>query len=502
MRDKSVIVIGAGIAGLSAGCYARMNGYDVKILEQDARPGGLCTSWERGGYTIHGNMAFLGGSGPDTAFYKIWHELGVVPRIQMINYDYFSVFEGPNGKTFFAHTNIDRLEGQMKDLAPEDGRLIDEFIGGVRTFARFQMPVEKAPELLGPADMLRLMLTRFPLLRALKKWKKITIKDFAQRFKNPLLHDSFLEWQLMFTDDLPTALILMALAWSHRNSCGYPVGGAVPFVRAIEDRLGTLGGQILCNTRISKILIKDSRAVGVRASDGNEYFADTIISTADGGTTIFEWLDGRYINDKIRRNYDQLPVTSTALFISLGVNKTFPSIPTSAAGFIYWLDEPVMIGGREYRSLRPMIYNFDPTLAPPGKTLMRVLLPTDYEYWRALGRTSDRYKAEKEAAARTVISLLDRRYPGLAAQIEMWDVATPLTFEHYTGNRRGSFIGWDLTPDTFMMPMSKTLPGLQGFYLAGQWVTPGGGLPMVALSGRNVVQLICRRDRRPFIATA
>ncbi len=497
-----MIIIGAGIAGLAAGCYARMNGYDVQVFEQDARPGGLCTSWERGGYTIHGNMAFLGGSGPGTAFHRIWQELGVIPGIKMIDYDHFAVFEGKDGRTFYAHTDIDRLEKHMKEQAPEDKNLIDEFISGLRVFARYQIPVDKAPELLGPADMIRLLLTRFPLLRTLNKWKKITIKDFAQRFRNPLLRDSFLEFRLMFTDDLPVALIIMALAWSHRNSCGYPVGGAIPFVRAIENRLVTLGGEIRYKTRVAKILIRDGRAVGVRTTEGDDHFADTIISAADGRTTLYDWLEGRYLNDKIKGYYERLPASSTALFVALGVNRTFPDLPTSAAGFIVWLDEPVTIGGRTHTSLRPMIYNFDPTLASPGKTLIRVLLPDDYEYWRPLAQTPERYKTEKETAAQTIISLLDRRYPGLAASVEMWDVATPLTFERTTGNWRGSFIGWDLTPKTFMMPMSQTLPGLRNFYLAGQWVAPGGGLPMVALSGRNAVQLICRRDKKPFLSAA
>ncbi len=501
MNERSIIIIGAGVAGLSAGCYAQMNGYNVSIFEQDVRPGGLCTSWERGGYTIHGNFAFLGGSGPGTAFHMVWQELGVVPKIRMIDYDYFAVFEGGDGKTFFVHTNIDLLETHMKDLAPEDEKQISRFIAGVRTFVRYQMPVEKAPELLGPSDMLRLMLTRLPLLRALNRWKKITVKDFAHRFKNPLLRDSFLEFRLMFTDDLPVALIIMALAWSHRESCGYPGGGAVPFVRSIEDRLVELGGRILYNTRIAKILVRDGKAIGVRSEDGSEYFADTIISAADGHTTIFDWLDGRYLNDKIRGYYDRLSVSTTALFVSLGVNRTFPNTPTSAAGFIYWLEEPVMIGGQKHNALRPMIYNFDTTLSPPGKTLMRVLLAADYDYWKALVRTPDRYQAEKEAAARTIISLLDRRYPGLASNVEMWDVATPHTFERYSGNKRGSFIGWDLTPETFMMQMSKTLPGLKNFYMAGHWVEPGGGLPIAALSGRNVIQLICRRDKRAFVTS-
>jgi phytoene dehydrogenase-like protein len=107
--------------------------------------------------------------------------------------------------------------------------------------------------------------------------------------------------------------------------------------------------------------------------------------------------------------------------------------------------------------------------------------------------------AEKEKIAGTMIVALEERFPGISSQIEMWDVATPLTFERYTGNWKGSAIGWDVTVDTFFMPMSKTLPGLDNFYMAGQWVEPGGGVPMVAVSGRNVIQLICKRDKKPFV---
>ena len=52
------------------------------------------------------------------------------------------------------------------------------------------------------------------------------------------------------------------------------------------------------------------------------------------------------------------------------------------------------------------------------------------------------------------------------------------------------------TPQLF----GKTLPGLDGFYMAGQWVEPGGGLPTVAMSGRNVIHIICKRDKKPFVA--
>ena len=83
----------------------------------------------------------------------------------------------------------------------------------------------------------------------------------------------------------------------------------------------------------------------------------------------------------------------------------------------------------------------------------------------------------------------------------MHDVATPLTFERYTGNQHGTFGGWMLTPETYGMHMSHTLPGLASFYMAGQWVEPGGGVPTAAVSGRNVAQMLCKRDGIRFTAS-
>ncbi len=64
MEDNSVIIIGAGFAGLSAGIYAQMNGYRTQIFEMHDLPGGLCTAWKRKGYTIDGCIHWLVGSSP------------------------------------------------------------------------------------------------------------------------------------------------------------------------------------------------------------------------------------------------------------------------------------------------------------------------------------------------------------------------------------------------------------------------------------------------------
>jgi phytoene dehydrogenase-like protein len=83
----------------------------------------------------------------------------------------------------------------------------------------------------------------------------------------------------------------------------------------------------------------------------------------------------------------------------------------------------------------------------------------------------------------------------------MIDVSTPSTVMRYTDNWKGSFEGWLLTPRMGLRRMKKVLPGLKQFYMAGQWVEPGGGLPGGLLSGRNVTQFICKKDGKRFTTT-
>ena len=93
---------------------------------------------------------------------------------------------------------------------------------------------------------------------------------------------------------------------------------------------------------------------------------------------------------------------------------------------------------------------------------MVVMLPSNYEYWKELAKDKAAYDEKKSQVGHTVVELLEQRFPGISSQVEMVDVATPLTFEHYTGNWQGSFEGWLITPQNasvMMKPMSQTLPG-------------------------------------------
>jgi phytoene dehydrogenase-like protein len=496
--EKSIIIIGAGIAGLSAGCYGQMNGYQTRIFEMHDKSGGVCTGWKRKGYTIDGCMDWLVGTSPSNSFYHIWEELGVAPGWNIVNHEQHIIAEGEGGKVFTVYVDIDRLEQHMKELAPEDKDVIEEFTKGVRNCTRVDMPIEKAPELYGPLDGLKMMFTMFPLLRFMRRWGKVSSHDFARRLKNPFLRQAFSTAFVADFANFPLLFMLMTLAWLHQKAAGYLVGGGLALSGAIERRYLSLGGELYCKSRVDKILVKDDKAVGMRLADGTEHHGDIIISAADGHTTIFDMLDGRYTDEKIRGYYDNPKLFPPLVYIGLGVARSFDNV-SSVAGMIFLLDKPIAIAGQEHKRLGVQIYNFDPTLAPKGKTVLKVQFNTDYDYWKKLREDSERYNAEKEQITEQVITALDRRFPGLAAKVEMHDVATPVTWERYTGNWRGSYEGWLPNTQSLMARMSKTLPGLDNFYMAGQWVEPGGGLPTAAMSGRNVTQIICKKDKKPFV---
>ena len=498
MGEKSIIIIGAGIAGLSAGCYAQMNGYRTRIFEMHTIPGGLCTSWKRKGYTIDGCIETWMGTSPGTDFYNFWEELGAIQGREIVYQEEYSRVEGEGGEVLILHIDPDRLETHLKEVAPEDEAVVDELVGGIRACLKIKgLPLSKAPEVMGPVDGLKTLLAMSAFQKLRKTWGRISIQDFAQRFKNPFLREAFPH------NGSPPAMpmlgFLMSIALTHNQQSGYPVGGSLAVSQAIEQRYRSLGGEVQYRSAVEKVLVAGNRAVGIQLEDGTEHRGDVVISAADGRSTIFGMLDGRYASDKIRRTYEATRPLAPLVYVGLGVARTFDE-PHSAFGLNFPVGKPVVINGTEESRLQVHIYGFDPTLAPEGKTALRVkLMDADYDYWNTLRENPERYRAEKERIADDVIVQLDRRFPGLAAQVEMRDVSTPVTFERYTGNWRGSWMGWELTPETADLRMSKTLPGLGSFYMIGQWVDPPGGTCVMAMSGRNVVQIICKKDKKKFV---
>jgi phytoene dehydrogenase-like protein len=496
----TIIIIGAGIAGLAAGCYAQMNGYKTQIFEMHDRPGGLCTAWHRQGFVFDGCIHYLFGSARGQPFYQLWEELGVVPQQQFVHHDELLRVSEPYGKTLIVYSNPDRLEQHLKELSPIDRRLISDFCAGISTFTRFDLSLlqqqPKASMQLG--DWGKLARKMLPFICPLAQWGNLSAAEFAKRFQDPFLRRAIP--QMFGWENIPVMVGMSLLAYMHTKNAGFPLSGSLQFAEKIADRYLELGGEISYKSQVEKVLIEKHQAVGVRLYNNEECYADRVISACDGHNTLFGLIDSQYVPREIQRYYDgHLPIHSQ-LQVSLGVNRDLSAEPHWTT---HLLDRPVVIAGEERYEIGVKHYCFDPSLAPQGKSVLMVVLTTNYDYWqRIYGRSI--YDAEEIQESQILIALLERFYPGIKGDIEFVDVATPLTYERYTGNWQGSSCGWLLTKQTLPLSIKglpKTLPKLQNFYVIGQWVEPGGSVPVVAMSGRNIIQQICREDKRIFRAT-
>jgi phytoene dehydrogenase-like protein len=500
MATKSLIIIGAGVAGLSAGCYAQMNGYRAQLFELHTIPGGLCTSWRRQGYLFDGGVRYLVGTNPKAKAYPLWQELGVLPGQGLYHYDEFICVEDNRGRAFHLYTDIERLKQEMWRLSPGDYDAICTLTDALHALATFDLPLDPTPD--DARENLQMGLAMVPFVGPLLRWKEVTLGQFVTRFHDPLLRAGLMEFLQFARPDFPLLMLLITLAQMSNHMAGYPIGGSLDLAERIAHRYRDLGGEIHYDARVTKILVKDNCAVGVQLADGTETYADLVISAADGRSTIFDLLGGQYVDEHIHDYYGTLPLAPSILQIALGVNRDFAQEPPALC---FPVPQPLDFGDLRHDHLTVRHYAFDPTLAPPGKTVLNIWCAADYGYWKGLYRVPEAYAAAKDQVARQVITVLDRRYPGLANQVEAVDVATPVTYERYTANWRGSIYGWAMAPRKMSLMMGqgmrKTLPGLQNFYMIGQWVEPGGNVQLSAASGRDVMETICQKAGQPFVTT-
>jgi phytoene dehydrogenase-like protein len=502
-----IIIIGAGVAGLAAGCYAQVNGYRTQIFELHDQPGGLCTAWERKGYTFDGCLYYLFGSGVGQPFYRLWEELGAVQGRRFIHHDEFMQIIDPRGKRLVVYSDPNRLEQHLKQLSPSDHQLIEAFCQGIRTFTQFDLSLlwQTPRDLMKPQDWLQLGCKMLPYIGSVARWGTVSAQEFASRFQDPFLRRAIS--QMFAWQDIPVMVGLSLLAYTYTRNAGFPAGGSLEFSRAIAQRYLKLGGEIHYCSQVERILLESDRstqpwerAIGVRLYNNKEYHANRVIAACDGRGVLLDLLPRRFGDRQLKKLYNgRLPIHSQ-LQVSLGVNRDFSSEPHWA---MYLLDQPIVIAGEERQEIGIKHYCFDPSLAPSGKSVVTVMLPTSYDYWqRIYGRSV--YHAEQIQESDILIDKLEQFYPGIKADIEFVDVATPLSYERYTGNWQGSNCGWLLTKQTLPLMLKgvrKTLPGLRNFYRIGQWVEPGGSVPIVAMSGRNVVQQICQEDKRIFMTS-
>jgi phytoene dehydrogenase-like protein len=489
--SKKILIIGAGMAGLSAGVHACRNGYEVEIIEKHKLPGGLCTSWERKGFTFDGCIHWLVGTKPGSQFNRLWREVGALKDTRIIDHEIFMTIEDGSGRSLKIYSDLDRLQTHLLELAPADEIPIKQMIDAAKTMSKMKMPLEKPDEFIRFWHIPLMMVKMMPLFKILGRFSRITIAEFLAELNNPFLKEAL---ALILPVNYTMTSLIGTLASLHSRDAGFPEGGSLPLACSIEKCFLDLGGSIHYNRKVKQILVRDSRAYGLLLDDGSEVQGDYIISAADLHSTLYELLKGRYLTPLIKDSFANLP-SYTSAQVNLGVDT---DLSNEAKKLVVMLDNPIDLGLGPNRYFYLTNYCFDPTLAPAGKSVLSAMVYSSFEYWDSLRGNNERYREKKAQLADKLTKAAIQRFPAIKDKIEVTDVVTPLTYNRYTAVWKGAYMAWIVPPTAGRFNIPRKLPDLEDFYLAGQWVSPPAGLPGSMLTGRHAIQVICRKDRKPF----
>ena len=152
---KRIAVIGGGIAGLSAGIYGRLAGFEVDVFEKHVVAGGECTGWDRRGCHIDNCIHWLTGSRPGSDLHEVWRTVGAIDEGTAYAPDdkFFTARLGDERATFWH--DLDRTERELVALSPADADEVRRLIKHVRYAQCCDIPAEKPMDMMGPLDYLK-----------------------------------------------------------------------------------------------------------------------------------------------------------------------------------------------------------------------------------------------------------------------------------------------------------------------------------------------------------
>ena len=491
---KKIVIIGAGISGLSAGVYARQSGFDVTIYESHTIPGGASTSWRRKGYLFEGGMHWLTGSSPKTALNTLWREVGALDdSVTIYNRDPFFQIE-TGGQTVCFYRDIERLRRHFLEISPEDKTEINVLCRDIRKFEALNIPVTDIKGLSAKNPRRMPLSAAFGVLPAIPRlsfYSKMSAAEYAQRFKSPALRETLSQ---AIGPDFSSVGLLATLATHASGDGGYPVGGSLAMAGRMAEKFKELGGIIQYNTVVHRVNVRDGTAVGVELDSG-PVEADAVIITRDTLTAIDRLFEAP-IHEPWAERMRKATTPTLDTFISVGVETDLSGFPENS---MFVSETPLVCGGIKNSVIGLNLYanGSFPSYAPEGCTAVTSSYVGDtYDFWKTCSENGT-YAAEKEKLANAFIDLLAKRIPQTAGKVVVWDVATPLTYERYLHSYKGSWMSV-MGKGPHAKPYPCQPKGLRDVYFAGQRLQVPGGLPVALTTGRSAVQYLCRDTNTVF----
>ncbi len=496
---KKVVIIGGGIAGLTAGIFAQKNGFDSFILEKNHTLGGECTGWDRQGYHIDGCIHWLVGTKEGTPIRELWETVGALDDVAIYEPESFLAVEH-EGVTVHFYRDLERLKNSWLKISPEDKDIIEDFCKDIKKLHTFSVPVGKPLDIMSIIEKIKYMFSMKDVGPVMNKYSKINVQDFARKFKHPALRTAISSF--LPEGNYSAVSVIFPLGTFTGGQSSIPVGGSKALSMRMVDRYLSLGGTVKTSSEVVELDIEGKSVKEIKCENGKSYKADYFIVATDAHVLYDKLLEGKYPDRQFEKRYNNpidYPLASN-IYIGIGYEGTMDNIPRTFKFPVESLDI-IKQNQKPIEHLQMTHYGYEPDFAPQGHTVITFAInqfETELVWWEELVKDKETYKKEKTRIGMSVIQAMETRFPHMQGKLKLLDVASPQTYKRYCNAYHGAFMGFWPTLQGKEMRHNGNIKGLNNIFLSGQWLQPPGGLPTALVTGKDTIMRLCKKERKEF----
>jgi phytoene desaturase len=494
MTDYDVIVIGAGLGGLSSAALLAKQGRKVLVLEQSDRIGGCCSTFEREGYHFDVGASIIEIIQP---IEKAFQLLGTTfqSEVDLIACDPVMTFIYKDGSRITLPLSAEKTGEIIASISPEDGKRWKDFCA----FSQEMMDVTLNTIFSEPVntmgDMLKLVQKDPRFLKFLPVFLS-SYQDVLQKFfKNDTVL-KLMGYQALYFG-APAALVpgpFGMVPYTEHVGIYYPRGGMIQVPEAFR-RLGTrFGMELRLNSRVNQVMVHSGRIQGVRLADGTEITSKLVVSNINARTLYMKMIGEKHLPPLAVRGLKSYKYSISVPMVYMGLDgppaldahhSVIASSPEDINQYFWNHVEPGRLVDGPFGLICWPTHS-DPSLAPSGCHVLN-LIPDGFYH---LDGTD--WDAEKpHFIEKTIENFSKVAIPGLKEHVKVVECSTPMDFERRLLLPEGAIYAFqqDITAQAVFRPSARSKT-VRGLYLAGATTHPGGGVPSTIASGVIAARLV------------
>lgn len=487
MTDADVIIIGAGMAGLTCGCLLAQKGLRVLMVEKNPKVGGCCTSFEKEGFSFDLSVQSLGECQKGGRIWCLLERLNLLEEITFIPLDPAREYHFPDQKVIQSSGLETHIE-YLSSLFPKERKGIIEVYAVLKKIFEEFSSIPSSFNWFEPSSFS----ARCPFLSQYRD------KTYGELLQESISHP-FLKTLLSLRSSYallpPEEISVVGMAGIEMSYFNYGVSCVQGRVEQLPLKMGEafqkMGGRLFVSHEVDRILMREKRAMGIRIKDGQEMTGKVVISNIDAHHTFSnligeDRIPGGFLSKLkgmkpslsyfilclgIEGALEELSVSNNEVFFEKDLRKEYPSLSKNQISeeAPFYLLAPSKVNSSH---------------APKGKSTLCLSYKTTYHL------SPDWGQPIKDELSRRLIRRASVFIPHLEKRIAIKVETTPKTIEQWTCNRWGAAYGWEQTPrqsGIYRLPRTTPVPNL---YLTGHWTSPGGGIAGVVASGELTAEAV------------